>query len=175
MNREQRTAQIAEIKEKFSKMSSAVVTDFRGLDVESMTILRDEFRKIGVDYKVIKNKLFGLAVKDERFYDSLVQYLKEPTAVAWSYDDPAAPAKVIVDFAKKNDKLKIKCAVLDGEVLDSAGVVNLSKMPGKNELLSMLLATFMEPATGFVRLLVAAPTNFVYLLDARRRQLEEQQ
>lgn len=173
MLKEQKSAQIDEIKEKFSKMASAVMTDFRGLDVESMTSLRDEFRKVGVDYKVVKNKLLGIATQEEGFQPELLPYLKEPTAVAWSYDDPSSSAKVIVDFAKKNDKLKIKCAVLDGDVLDEQGVIALSKMPGKNELLATLLATFMEPATGFVRLLQAAPTNFVYLLDARRRQLEE--
>ena len=174
MNKEQKTAQIGEIKDNFSKMASAVLTDFRGVDVENMTALRDEFRKVGVEYKVLKNKLLGIAAKEEDFHDALVPYLKDPTGVAWSWDDPSAPAKIVVDFAKKNDKLKIKCAVVDGDVLDAQGVVALSKMPGKNELLATLLATFMEPATGFVRLLQAAPTNFVYLLDARRRQLEEQ-
>ena len=173
MNKEQKTAQVVEIKNNFSRMASAVLTDFRGVDVENMTALRDEFRKVGVEYKVIKNKLLGIASKEEGFHEGLMPYLKEPTAVAWSWDDPAAPAKVVVDFNKKNDKLKIKCAVVDGDVLDAQGVVALSKMPGKNELLATLLATFMEPATGFVRLLQAAPTNFVYLLDARRRQLEE--
>ncbi|MBN2343145.1 MAG: 50S ribosomal protein L10 [Deltaproteobacteria bacterium] len=173
MDRAQKTAQIEEIKDKFSKMASAVLTDFRGIDVESMTALRDEFRKVGVDYKVIKNKLLGIATKEDDFHSELLPFLKDPTAVAWSYDDPSAPAKIIVDFSKKNEKLKIKCAVVDGDILDAQGVVALSKMPGKNELLATLLATFMEPATGFVRLLQAAPTNFVYLLDARRRQLEE--
>lgn len=173
MKKEQKTAQISEIQDRFSRMTSAVLTDFRGLDVENMTVLRDEFRKVGVDFKVIKNKLLGIATGDLGYRAELLPYLKEPTAVAWSYDDPSAAAKVVVDFTKKNEKLKIKCAIVDGDVLDAQGVVALSKMPGKNELLASLLATFMEPATGFVRLLQAAPTSFVYLLDARRRQLEE--
>lgn len=172
MNREQKQAQINEIRDRFSRMASAVVTDFRGLDVESVTRLRDEFRKAGVEYKVVKNKLFGLAVKDAPFHDKLAGYLVEPTAVAWSYDDPAAPARVAVTFAKGNDKLRIKCAVVGTDVYDDKGVVSLSRMPGKKELLGTMLATFMAPAQGFVRLLAAAPTNFVYLLDARRRQME---
>jgi len=173
MNREQKQEQIADIRSRFGRMASAVVTDFRGLNVESMNTLRDEFRKVGVDYKVIKNTLFGLAVKDEPYSDALSGHLEGPTAVAWSYEDPAAPAKVAVNFAKTNEHLKIKCAVLDGSVLEGEEVINLSKMPGKDELLGSLLATFMEPAQGFVRLLAAAPTTFVYLMDARRRQLEE--
>ncbi|MBN2803356.1 MAG: 50S ribosomal protein L10 [Deltaproteobacteria bacterium] len=173
MNKAQKTQEITEIKERFDRMASAVMTDFRGLNVEDMTILRDEFRKAGIDYKVVKNKLVQIAVKDESFHDAVQPYLINPTAVAWSYDDPASPAKVVIDFAKKHSALKVKCAVLDGKVLDEQGVVSLSKMPGKNELLGTLLATFMEPGTGFVRLLSAGATTFVYLLDARRRQLEE--
>jgi len=173
MNRQEKQAQIEEIKDRFDRMASAVVTDFRGLDVEGMTKRRDEFRKLGGDYKVSKNTLFGIAVKEEGYHDDLQDHLSGPTAVAWSYDDPAAPARVAVGFAKENDKLKIKCAVLDGQILDADAVINLSKMASKDELKSSLLATFMAPAQGFVRLLAAAPTNLVYLLDARRRQLDE--
>ena len=173
MDKAQKNQEISEIKERFDKMASAVVTDFRGIDVETMTMLRDEFRKVGVDYKVVKNTLVDKALKEEAYHDNIIPYLKNPSAIAWSYDDPAAPAKVIVDFAKDNEALKIKCAVLDDKVLDEQGVIELSKMPGKTELLSTLLATFMEPGTGFVRLLSAGSTNFVYLLDARKRQLEE--
>jgi len=173
MEKAQKIAQISELKDRFARMSSAVVTDFRGLDVETMNSLRNEFRRIGAEYKVVKNKLLGIAVQEQSYHDALLPYLNNPSGVAWSYDDPSGPAKVIVDFSKKNDKLKIKCAVVDGQVLDEKGVVALSKMPGKKELLDMLLATFMAPASGFVRLMAAGPTNFVYLLDARRRQLEE--
>ncbi len=173
MNREQKQEQIADIQDRFGRMASAVVTDFRGLDVEAMTALRDEFRKVGADYKVIKNTLFGIAVKDEPYREALESHLNGPTAVAWSYEDPAAPAKVAVGFAKTNENLKIKCAVLDGEVLAGQDVIDLSKMPGKEELLGSLLATFMAPAQEFVRLVAAPATNLVYLLDARRRQLEE--
>jgi large subunit ribosomal protein L10 len=172
MNREQKQEQIAAIQERFGRMASAILTDFRGLDVEAVTELRDEFRKLGVEYRVVKNTLFDLAVKEQPYHDELAAHLNGPTAVAWSFDDPAAPAKVVVAFAKNHEQLDIKCGVLDGQVLDDAGVVELSKMPGKEELLSKVLATFMAPAQGFVRLLAAAPTNFVYLLEARRNQLE---
>ena len=173
MNKAQNTAEIAEIADRFSRSACAVVTDFRGLNVESMTELRNEFRKVGVEYKVVKNKLIGLALNEEKYTSQLAPHLKEPTAIAWSYDDPAAPAKVVMAFAKKNAKLKVKCAILDGQVISESDVDALAKMPGKNELLASLLATFMAPATEFVRLLAAPATNFVYLLDARRRQLEE--
>jgi large subunit ribosomal protein L10 len=172
MKREQKSEQISEIQDRFSRMAGAVLTDFRGLNVANMTALRDEFRKVGVEYRVVKNTLFNLAVKDQPFVEALSAHLNGPTAVAWSYDDPAAPARVAVGFAKRNNNLKIKCAVLDGRVLEGNSVVELSKMASKEEIQSQLLATFMAPAQGFVRLMAAAPTNFVYLLDARRRELE---
>ncbi len=152
-------------------MASAVLTDFRGLDVEKLNELRREFDKADVEYKVVKNTLVKRAISDQGYSEGLSDYLAGPTAIAWSYEDPVAPAKVVADFAKSNDKLKIKCAVLDGEVLKEAQVITLSKMPGKDEIKSTLLATFMAPAQTMVRLLAAAPTNFMYLLNARKNAL----
>jgi len=173
MNREQKREEVAGIKDRLERMVSAVLTDFRGLNVESMTQLRDEFRKVGVEYRVVKNTLLEMAAKEMPYHEGLTTHLAGPTGVAWSYDDPAAPAKVVVGFAKDHEQLKIKCAVLEGELLEGEKVIDLSRMASREELLGKLLATFMAPAQGFVRLLAAGPTNFVCLLDARRRQLEE--
>lgn len=152
-------------------MASVVLTDFRGLDVETVDKLRREFDKVAVEYKVVKNTLVKRAISGNVYADDLCPYLAGPTAVAWSYEDPVAPAKVAVEFAKTNEKLKVKCAVLDGKVLGESEVVALSKMPGKDQIRAMLLATFMAPAQQMVRLLAAAPTNFVYLLNARKNAL----
>jgi large subunit ribosomal protein L10 len=171
MDRTTKENEVAAIQDRFGRMAAAVLTDFRGIGVESINQLRNEFRDVNVEYKVVKNTLVKLAVSEEGYADSLTEHLVGPTAVAWSYEDPVAPAKVVADFAKTNDKLKIKCAVLDGEVLDEAAVIRLSKMPGKDEIKSQLLATFMAPAQGMVRLFAAAPTNFVYLLSARKDAL----
>lgn len=173
MDRVQKEAQVAEIKARFGRMASAVVTDFRGLDVESINQLRREFFKANVEYRVVKNTLVKRAVGGEEYGDGLSGFLAGPTAIAWSYEDPIAPAKVVAEFAKNNDKLKIKCAVLDGEILDEARVQELAKMPGKDEIKAQLLATFMAPAQQMVRLLAAGPTNFLYLLNARKSALGE--
>ena len=171
MDRVQKETQVAEIKDRFSRMASAVMTDFRGLDVESINELRREFFKVDVEYKVVKNTLVKRAVGEEEYAEALSGFLAGPTAIAWSYEDPVAPAKVIAEFAKNNEKLKIKCALLDGEVLDEAKVQELAKMPGKDEIKAKLLATFMAPAQQMVRLLAAGPTNFLYLLNARKENL----
>ena len=173
MDRVQKEAQVAEIKERFGRMASAVVTDFRGLDVDTLNSLRREFDKASVEYKVVKNTLVMRAVGEAGYAEQLSGHLAGPTAIAWSYEDPVAPAKVVADFAKNNEKLKIKCAVLDGEVLSEPQVIQLSKMPGKDEIKAQLLATFMAPAQTMVRLLAAGPTNFLYLLNARKSALGE--
>jgi large subunit ribosomal protein L10 len=174
MDRVQKETQVAEIKDRFGRMASAIVTDFRGLDVETLNSLRREFDKVSIEYKVVKNTLVMRAVGDEGYAEKLSGYLAGPTAIAWSYEDPVAPAKVLADFTKTNEKLKIKCAVLDGQILSAPQVVQLSKMPGKNEIKAQLLATFMAPAQTMVRLLAAAPTNFLYLLNARKSALGEE-
>jgi large subunit ribosomal protein L10 len=171
VDRAQKQSQVAEIQDRFGKMAVAVLTDFRGLDVESINELRREFDKAEVEYKVVKNTLVKRAIGDEAYAEGLAEHLVGPTGIAWSYEDPVAPARVAAEFAKANEKLKIKCAVLDGEVLDGPGVIALSKMPGKDEIKAKLLATFMAPAQQMVRLLAAAPTNFVHLLNARKESL----
>ena len=95
------------------------------------------------------------------------------TGVAISYEDPTAPAKVIFDFIKKNEHLKVKCAVLEGKTITDKEVEQLSKLPGKDELRAQLLATMNAPATEFVRLLQAGPVNFLYILQARERDMGE--
>jgi large subunit ribosomal protein L10 len=98
--------------------------------------------------------------------------LAGPTAVIWSKDSPSAPAKVAVKWAAEQEKFQIKGGFFDGTVLDANGVKALATMPGKDELRSMLLMTFIAAPTEFVKLLAAGPQNFAYLLDARKRQLE---
>ena len=174
MNRTQKHTEIEAIRDRFGRVACAVLTDFRGLNVETINKLRSEFRKAGIEYKVVKNTLVQQALENDAYADDLSRYLNGPTAIAWSYEDVVAPAKIAVDFSKDHENLKIKCGVMDGEILDSKAVVKLSKMPGKDEMRSMLLATFMAPAQGFVRLLTAGSSEFVRLLDARRQQIEKE-
>lgn len=175
MDRIQKKTEISTIQERFERMASAVITDFRGLNVEKINMLRSEFRKADVEYRVVKNTLVKLAIKDQKYGEAVSEFLQGPTAIAWSYEDPVSPAKIIANFAKDNEKLKIKGGVIeDGTVLDAAGIEKLSKMPGKAEIQAKLLATFMAPANDMVRLFAAAPTNFMYLLNARKSQLDEQ-
>jgi len=170
--------EVTQIREAFEKATTAVLLNFAGVNVEQITNLRTEFRKAGVEYRVVKNTLVKIALKGTA-YDSadLTTQLKGQTGIAWSYEDPSAAAKVIKSFRAVNDangKLAVKCGVVDAKVMPGNQVESvLATMPGKNELRAMLLATLQAPAQTLVRLLQAPAQNLTYLLDAQRRKLEE--
>ncbi len=172
MDRATKDVQIGEIRARFDKMTAAVFLDFKGMTVEHVTTLRAEFRKAGVEYKVVKNTLVKHALKDAPFKQKLDDVLVGMTGIAWSYEDPAAAAKVVKAFKKSpaGEKLQIKAGLIEGSVLDAKGVEDqLATMPGKNELRAMLLATFQAPLQQFVAQLAAPSQNFVYLLAAKER------
>jgi large subunit ribosomal protein L10 len=172
MEREGKDAQIGVIKSRFDKMTAAVFLDFKGMTVENITRLRAEFRKAGVEYKVVKNTLVKRALKDESYTPKLKEALVGMTGIAWSYEDPSAAAKVVKAFRKEpaGEKLQIKAGLIEGSVIDAKGVEDeLATMPGKNELRAKLLATLQAPLQSFVALLAAPQQNFVYLLAAKQR------
>jgi large subunit ribosomal protein L10 len=140
--------------------------------VQQVNGLRSEIRKNECSYRVVKNTLFKRAIA-ETDMAGLADLFTGPTAVAYSFDDPIAPAKIIDKFAGDLAKLEIKGGYLDGQVLDTSGVKNLATMKGKDELRAELLMTFLAPAQQFVRLTAAAPQNFLYLLGARERSMQE--
>lgn len=174
MIRATKDLQIGQIKARFDKMTAAVFLDFKGMTVEHVTRLRAEFRKAGVEYKVVKNTLVKHALKDASYKKKLDDVLVGMTGIAWSYEDPSAAAKVVRAFKKDpvvGDKLLIKAGLIDGSILDAKGVEDqLATMPGKNELRAMLLATLQAPLQNFVALLAAPAQNLVYLLAAKERQ-----
>jgi large subunit ribosomal protein L10 len=172
MNKETKTATVEELKDTLSKVQSLVITDFRGLTVAQTLGIRSEIRKNACHYRVVKNTLVKLAVAGTQM-EGIAPLFKGPTAIAYSFEDPVAPAKVVEKFDEQLEKLELKGGYLDGEVLDAAGVRNLAKMKGKDELRAEFLAQLQAPAQSMVRLLAAAPTNFMYLLQARERALNE--
>lgn len=167
--REGKSALIGEVKGKFDKSSSAVFLDYKGMTVEQATALRASFRKVGVEYKVVKNTLVRHALKDTAYGKGLDTVLTGMTGIAWSYEDPSAAAKVVKDLKKDlGDKLTVKAGVIDGTVLDANAVENqLATMPGKDELRAKLLATLQAPLQQFVALLNAPAQNLVYVLAAK--------
>jgi large subunit ribosomal protein L10 len=174
MERQAKSDQILEIKERFAKMSAAVFLDYKGLTVENATKLRTEFRKAGVEYKVCKNTLVKQALKGTVYADQVQSSLRGMTGIAWSYEDPSAAAKVVKAFRKEaaGEKVQIKAGLIEGSILDAKGVEDrLATMPGKDELRATFLATLQAPLQQFVALLQAPAQNFVYLLSAKEKKV----
>lgn len=160
---------VAEIKGKFESCQSAVLVDYRGLTVAEVTELRNLCRAAGVEYQVLKNTMIELAVK-QLGIEGLDEHMKGPTAVAFGINDPASPAKILLDFMKKTKKMKVKCAVVEGKVLDEAGVQALSELPPKEVLIAKMMGSMNMPITGFVGVLSAILRSFVYAVEAVRKQ-----
>lgn len=167
--RPEKVEAVETIKGYFAAGTSAVFLDFAGMTVAEVSALRSQFRKNGVTYKVLKNSLVRRALGDAPYVKTLSKALKGMTGVAFSGEEPGVAARVVRDFAKDNEKLKVKAGLLDGQVLDAKTVeTQLATLPGKNEARSMLLATMMAPAQTFVRLLNTPAGNFVRLLEAKK-------
>jgi len=171
VNSTEKNANIDSLKTRLASAQSLILADFRGLTVESDNKLRREFRAVGCEYQVVKNTLLGKAVKGTAM-EVLDSLLAGPTAIAYSTEDPSAPAKVATKMAKVESKFVIKGGYIDGKLLDKQGVEALSTLPGKDEARATFLATLLAVPQNFLRLLSAAPQNFVHLLAAREDALK---
>jgi large subunit ribosomal protein L10 len=172
MERVEKDTLVNDLRGRLAKAQSLVLVNFRGLTVEADTKMRNEFRASGCEYRVVKNTLLGLAVKGTAM-EAIDPMLAGPTAVAYSFEDPAVPAKIATKVAKEQDKFVVKGGFVDGKALDKTGVEALSTLPGRDELRAKLLATFQAVPQNFLALLNAAPQNFVYLLAAREEELKK--
>src|ERR1041385_5850149 len=166
MERAVKEENIAALKLDLAKATSLVLADFRGINVKNDTALRREFRLNGCKYQVVKNTLLGRAVEGTAMA-GLEKLFVGPTAIAYSFEDPAAPAKIAAKVAKGEEKFVIKGGYVDGKALDVQGVQALSQLPGKDELRATFLATLLAVPQNFVRLTIAAQQNFAFLLAAR--------
>jgi large subunit ribosomal protein L10 len=173
VNRVDKQSNIESLKDKLAKAKSLVLTDFRGLTVEADTKLRNEFRANGCEYRVVKNTLLGKAVAGTPMI-VLDDLLAGPTAIAYSFEDPAAPAKVAAKIAKAEDKFVIKGGYIDGQALDKKGVEALASLPSRDEMRATFLATLLAVPQNFLRLTTAAQQNLFLLLSARERALGEE-
>ena len=148
-NIEAKKGVVADIKQKFEKAQSAVLVDYRGLNVAEDTELRNQLRKAGVEYAVLKNTMINLAVKDMGL-DEMKSHLEGPTAVAFGMEDAVAPAKVLSDFIKKTKKMSIKCGVVDGAYIDDKGVEALASTPSREVLIARIMGSMMSSVSKFV-------------------------
>jgi len=138
---------VSEVSSKLKESSCTVVADYRGLTVAQITQLRRNLREAGIEFQVLKNTVVRRATAQTDLTD-LDEILTGPTAIAFG-KDIVAPAKILSDFAKKNDKLQIKGGVVEGRVVDTAQIKALADLPSREGLLSMLLSVLQAPVRNF--------------------------
>ena len=140
---------IAKIKENVDKAQVAIVTEYKGMTVEEITKLRRALQKDGGDYMVTKNTLAKIALKDTP-YEVLTEKLTGPIAIAFGFEDPVSPAKVLSKFIKKKKKGTVVAAALDGKLLSAEEAKALAEIPSKEEIYAKMLGCINSPATGIV-------------------------
>jgi len=160
-----------EIEEKIEKAKVIFVTDYKGLKVNEITELRKALRKNNVDLKVYKNRLFKIALQNKNI-EGLDEYLKGPSAFVIGYDEPVTPAKVLAEFAKKNENLKFKGGWFEGNVIDADGIKALSRIPPKEEMYASMLGSLLSPLTGLVGILNGLISGLVYTISEIAKQKE---
>ncbi len=164
MNRTQKTEAVAELNRTFTEAGVVVVTRNLGLTVAESSDLRAKMREAGASFKVSKNRLAKIAVKDTT-YDPISDLLVGPTALAWS-DDPVAAPKVVADFAKTNDRLEIVGGAMGDTVLDVAGVKALAALPSLDELRAKIVGLVNAPATKIAQLITAPAAKLARVFGA---------
>ncbi len=169
--RQGKEALVAEFAEKLKVAKAAFLADYRGLDVEQANALRRKLQDVGVEYRVVKNTLLRLAAKDT---DSacLDEFFSGPTSITLANDDPVAPAKALVEFAKTNKVFELKAGMLDGKLLAVEEIKALADLPSREQLLAKMLGSMSAPASNFVGVLAAVPRTFVQVLSAIKDQKE---
>ena len=165
MDKETKKQIVSHLSSKFKEATFAVLTDYRGLNVEKISQLRRELRNASTDYRVAKNSLLKLASKGTDF-EQLHQYLSGPTAIMLGYDDPIVPSKVLAKFLGKYSELTIKAGLLQGKVLSAEEITALSRLPGRKELLSQIVSLFTQPQVRLLRALNYLPLKLVQVLSA---------
>jgi large subunit ribosomal protein L10 len=166
MNRSEKEQIVAEVTELFSRAKGLYFADFTGITVEQVNELRREFRKSNIDYRVVKNTLARKALEQVGGYDSVYDKLAGPTAIAIGYDDPVAPAKIIKKFRDKHKKLDVKVCVLEKQVFPGSQLDEISKLPGRPEIIAGIIGSIQSPMTGVVGAINAVMRDLVYVIDA---------
>ena len=169
----QKQAMVADLKDIFVNAKGVVFTAYTGITVAQDTKLRRKFREAGVEYRVIKNTMAMIAAKETE-KEGLLPTFEGATAMAFSKEDAVAPAKVLADFAKeeKLEALQVKAGLVEGSVIDAAGVKALADLPPRAVLVAQVLAGMQSPIVGFVNVLQGTIRNLVYALEAVRKQKE---
>ena len=169
LNLEQKQAVVAEVAEVAANAFSAVAAQYRGLTVVEMTELREKARESGVYLRVVKNTLVRKAVENTEF-ECIQDALQGPLVMAFSMEDPGSAARLVKDFSKNHEKLETQFVSVGGQLLEASELERLSKLPTKDQAISMLMSVMKAPVEKFVRTLAEPHAQLVRVVDAVRIQ-----
>lgn len=179
----QKIQEVKQVRELVERSQAMIITDYRGLTVAEVSVLRNQLREKSSCLRVVKNRLMKLALNEAGATADVSTHLKGPTAIAFGFEDPVAVAKVVLDFSKDHDALSVKAGILGDAALDAAGVGQLAKMPGLPELRAQLAYSLKQPMTQVATMMQAKSkelatatqqitTKILYAFQARQQQLE---
>ena len=176
MTRDEKVQAVSELTEVVGSASSFYFTDYQGLTVAQATELRNQFRKAGVKYKIAKNTLLRRALSDKGLLtDQISASMKGQTAVAFGFEDPAAPARVLKAFLEKSNSEKpaLKLAWLDGMIYDGKQLKTIAALPTKKDIMASIVGSIHAPISGIVNVLGALQRDIVYIMDAIEKKKGE--
>jgi len=171
MNLENKKQIVQNLHEKFLKFQIVILTDYKGLDVAAVNALRRQLREADAGYKVVKNSLLARACEKTEA-EVMKESFTGPSAIAYSYTDPVAPARVLTRFAEEYEQLEIKNGVLNGKILDLNAIKALADLPSREVLLAQFLSTANGVSTALVRALNDVPKRMLNILQAIKDQKE---
>ena len=172
MDKHEKVKFVADLHDLLEKAQGVFIVEYKGLDVEAMNSLRTEFKKINAEFQVVKNRLLKLACQGTES-ESIKDYMQGPSAIALTYDDVIAPAKVLINFAGANERLKVKGGQISGRMLDAPDLKRLAELPEKDVLMAQVLAAMQAVPASFVRVLNQVMANLLNVLSAIELQKEE--
>lgn len=171
LNKEEKIRVVSELQSKFEKAKGVVFTDYRGLNVEEITDLRNSLRSSALEYRVVKNTLARIASEGTHVEDAR-DVFSGPVGIAVGYDDPVLVVKKVLEYSKANNKLEIKGGVIEGSICTPEQIKTISELPSRDTQLSMLASAMQSPLTKFASLLNATLSQFMYAMEALKQKRE---
>lgn len=165
MNKNDKSEIISEVRGLIEGSTALYLTNYSGIPVSEITTLRNELRKEGVTYKVIKNTLFERALKESGKYAKLEEYLTGMTGYAFASGNPVAPAKIIKKYFDASKKFELKACYIEGQFYDGSKLQELASLPTKEEIIAGILGSLDSPASGVVGAVSAVIRDLVSVVD----------